>query len=218
MKTATAIVLAFIALTSAALSQTRCVQNDPAAVRIGTMTTSVTFQSSTPYGETYKDSSFVGDTSQPEDSSSYGTKPKSSGVGIEVTVWRVNGQVIYSVDPRMLTFSGDGPTIDSMRTMDLFNLMAQVIIGQGLSNGYSTCTGTCRENLVKVSFPACVARVGSGVNTRFESCNPGECCVRTYAVCCSDGSNAPFIQLVGSSGSACSGSGPSGTNCESTCP
>jgi len=206
MKTATAIVLAFIALTSAAFSQTRCVQNDPAAVRVGTMTTTVVFPSSTQNEEVFKDST------------SYATKPKSSGVGFEITVWRINGQTIYSVDPRTMTFNGDGPTIDSMKTLDLFNLIAQVVVGQGLSNGYSSCTGTCRENLVKVSLPACVERVGSGVNTRFEWCNPGDCCVRTYAVCCSDGTNAPFITLVGSSGSTCTGSGPTGGRCESTCP
>lgn len=217
MKTATAVVIAFIVLASAAFSQTRCMQNDPSAVPIGRMTTSIAFQSNVE--DIYKDSTGVQQDSTDRDTAVSGTKPKNNGqVSIEVLVWRINGQIIYSVDPQAITFSGSDEAIDSMPTMQLFDLMAQVIVGQGFANGFSGCSGTCGNTIVKVNFPACVARVGRGIATRLESCNPGYCCTRSYSICCPNGGGAPFVTLVGSTGAACSGSGPSGGRCESTCP
>jgi hypothetical protein len=60
----------------------------------------------------------------------------------------------------------------------------------------------------------CVHRSGLDTNTRFEPCSLTSCCIRTYAVCCPNGTSSPVITLLSSQITGCSPSG----YCESTCP
>jgi len=215
MKTAIATAFTFIVLTGAAFSQSlRCIQGDPSAVLIGTMTTSITFQSSSP-ADTTVDSSQTPNAGR----DFYGTKPKNTGdVIIDVYVWSIGGKTVYNPNLGGMRFSGSDEAVDGMSTMDLLNLIAQVTVGQGLAENYSVCGATC-GSVVKVAYPSCISRTGSGLNTRFESCGGDGCCIRTYSLSCPDGSGAPYIKLLGSSSSAtCTGSGPSGGACVSTCP
>jgi hypothetical protein len=103
-----------------------------------------------------------------------------------------------------------------MSTQMLFDLLAQAAIGRGMSAGYSVCAESCTSNVARISLPACVRRLGQGTGTRFESCDPGSCCLRTYAICCSDGLGAPRLTLVGSMSSGCS-AGSIGSGCEPVC-
>jgi hypothetical protein len=222
MKTAIATAVAFIVLTGAAFSQTlKCIQGDPSAVLIGTMTTSITFQTQSADTVPSSTDSLADSSTAPTSGGDlYGTKPKNTGdVIIDVYVWSIGGKTVYAPNLNAMTFSGSDQAIDDMSTMDLLNLIAQVSVGQGLAHNYSTCGGTSTSNQVKVAYPSCISRVGSGLNTRFESCGGDGCCIRTYAVCCPDGSNAPYIKLIGASSSAtCGGTGASGGACVSTCP
>jgi hypothetical protein len=188
------------------------------------MRTTITFQSNVPpvdyvADSTLTDTSGVVRSDTGPTGESYGTKPKNTGdVVIEITVWTINNRTVYVPNLTGATFTGSDAAIDNMSTMDLLNLIAQVGIGQGFSEGYSTCPATCCGNVVKVAYPACISRVGRGLNTRFESCGGDGCCIRSYSLCCPDGGNAPYVRLMGSSGGTCSGTGASGSACESTCP
>jgi hypothetical protein len=67
---------------------------------------------------------------------------------------------------------------------------------------------------VTVVIPACVARSGSGISTKFSTCANSGCCTRYYGVCCPNGQGSPVVTLLSSSSTGCSGTG----TCESTCP
>lgn len=215
MKKLAATVCAFLlALSFASAQSAPCVSGDPTAVPVDTLRT--TLQVVSPIDPATQDTGATGGVG---DSVVFRSKAKSNGqITLEIFIWRVqNGGIVYSIDPNSITFSGDGSVIDSMSTQMIFDLLVQAAIGQGLNAGYSSCSnGSCENNLVRISLPSCVKRTGRGVDTRFVSCEPESCCLRTYALCCPLGSTAPVLHLVGMQGNGCSGASI-GSGCESLC-
>ncbi len=129
-----------------------------------------------------------------------------------------SGQKNYYIDPASISLAGNPTSINNTTTRALFGAMARATIAAGVAQGYTPCPGSCATPAMsEVNIPSCVGRHGTGLNTFFTTCAPGACCVRAYTVCCPNGpSGAAVINLIGSSGSTCSGSSY-GASCESTC-
>lgn len=146
-------------------------------------------------------------------------KEASKGhITLEVFVDRSsNGQIRYSINPMSLQFTGeDGGVIDAYSTREIFRLVEQAAIAQGILEGYTPCTPDCRSVTVNVCQNSCVSRSGQGVNTSFAICDASACCTRTYQVCCPDGAGAPVTRLVSVTGAHCDTmTGPG--QCESIC-
>ncbi len=175
--------------------QTSCIANDPTATVIDTVRAVITLP-----GEFNKN------------------QQGGSHIAFEFIVTRTSdGQINYSIAPNSFVFEGDPATIDAMGTRDLFRLAEQAAIAQGVMAGYTQCGPDCKSVTVKVCQTACVRRVGHGLATRFEACDPSACCTRTYQVCCPDGSGAPVTRLLSVEGAKCGGVGGTTGDCESVC-
>ncbi len=211
MRKLAATVCALVLVSSMAYAQApSCVASDPTAVPVDTIRTTLTIA---PPDSTSGDSSTAAD--QPK-GGALRAKAKSNGqITLEICIWRTQMGIVYSITPSSFTFGGDGSVIDSLLTSTIFDLASQTAIGQGIVKGYSTCSADCSNNIVLVQVPSCVQRTGGGISTQFISCETGSCCMRSYNVCCPDGSGAPTLQLVGTSGGGCGAS--SGSGCESLC-
>jgi len=134
---------------------------------------------------------------------------------MSIAIWRTGGKTDYFIDPDSITFTGNGGWVDDQSTAQLFELMSQMAISQGLALGYATCSPDCGSNLTtRVYAPACVKRTGQGLDTRFSSCELDAFSMREYLVCCPNGIEAPVTQLVFKlNGGLCPGDG-----CSATCP
>lgn len=213
-----ATVCAFLLMSSIALAQAPpCISGDSTATPIDTIQTSLTIASVAE--PVIADTAVVVDSSSVSSGVSFRTKGKSNGqITLDICIWRTATGITYSIPLNSIRFSGDGSAIDSMSTATLFDLMAQAAIGQGFAEGYSTCPQVCGSGFVHVVLPACVRRLGKGLDTKFESCVPGACCDRTYSLCCPNGGTAPYVELVGASGADCpAGDAANGGTCESLC-
>lgn len=147
-----------------------------------------------------------------------GSGKHSNTVALEVMVLRTrDGMIQYSINPGSFRFYGDPLEIDKYSTRDIFRLAEQAAIARGIMEGYTECTPDCKAVTVRVCQAACVSRSGSGLETKFESCDPTACCVRTYQVCCPDGSGTPVTRLVAIEGGQCGVSGADSGDCESIC-
>ncbi len=134
----------------------------------------------------------------------------------EVWIERSGGQVQYVINVTSIHFTGDGATVDAMSTKQIFDMIAQTTVAQGVALGHTSCPSNCNApTLAVVKIPACVQRLGTGLGTHFTVCGGGGCCTRVYNVCCPTGSSAPQITLASSSSPGCSGAA---AGCESTCP
>lgn len=206
MKTALATLFAILFLSGAAFAQTSCLSQNATAVPIDTVQATIALAPAT---ETPR-----GDTSTSIDGGTY--KTGTTGIIVDLVYFRVGDRIECGVTAESIRFNGIDPDkIDSLSTMELFNLISQVALGQALNNGYTGCSNTCR-NTFRVNLPACVERNGRGLETRFSSCRPGYCCTRIYSLCCPDGSTSPVVKLIGTeNGGDCAGVGPT---CQSTCP
>lgn len=141
-----------------------------------------------------------------------------SHIALEFLVTRTrDGQINYSIVPNSFHFEGDPAVIDAMGTRELFRMAEQAAIAQGVMAGYTQCGPDCKAVTVKVCQTACVRRIGTGLETRFEPCDPNACCTRTYQVCCPDGSGAPVTRLLSVEGAKCGATGGAGADCESIC-
>lgn len=140
----------------------------------------------------------------------------SSQIISEIWVTRsAGGQIQYVVNPQLIYFSGDGSKVDAMSTTQIFDLVAQAAVSEGISLGYTSCPGSCTSPATAiVRIPACVLRTGTGILTHFTVCSGSGCCVRVYDVCCPNGAGAPSVTLSSSSSPGCSPT----SGCESTCP
>ncbi len=213
-----ATVCAFLLMSSIALAQAPpCISDDPAAVPIDTIRTSLAIASIDE--PVIADPAIVVDSSSTGSGISYRTKGKSNGqITLDICIWRTQTGITYSIPLNSIRFSGDGSAIDSMPTATLFDLMAQAAIGQGFAEGFTTCPPVCGGTFVHVVLPACVRRLGKGLDTKFESCVPDACCDRTYSLCCPNGGTAPYVELVGAAGADCpAGDAANGGDCESLC-
>ncbi len=201
MKTAiTSLLLLVSVLSTVALSQqTTCPSNDPTLHVIDTIRTSVQFPG--PGGELSK-----------------GQQGNTGVATFEIMVYRTgDGPVQYSILPNSFRFAGDPVAIDGMGTREIFRMAEQAAIAQGILAGYTVCTQDCQAVTVRVCQTACVRRIGSGIDTRFEPCDPNACCIRTYQVCCPDGAGAPVTHLLSVEGAQCAGGVGGGGECESVC-
>lgn len=126
------------------------------------------------------------------------------------------GQISYRIDPGSIHFSGDPVTINSLSTIQVFDLIATATVSNGVVIGATPCPSSCTTpSYATVVQPSCVTRGGNGENTYFSACFSTGCCRRTYSVCCPNGPNSPQIVLVSAQSSTCIGMGG---GCESTCP
>lgn len=123
----------------------------------------------------------------------------SGGVEIELVADSIN----VKVDPNN--------AIDSVSTVEVFNLLSRQSIVDAISRNYVSCPIDCQTPaLVTVRTSSCVARSGSGVTTAFAPCTTGAC-RRHYSVC--GNSTDPTITMTGSTTDGCVSSG-----CSGTCP
>lgn len=143
----------------------------------------------------------------------------SSGNDIvwEVFVARTgSGQINYVINVGSIQFTGDGAVVDAMSTKQIFDLIAQMTVAQGIGLGYTSCPSNCNTpTQAVVKIPACVQRIGTGTDTHFTVCGGSGCCTRVYNVCCPTGNGVPLITLASSNSPGCSGAA---AGCESTCP
>ncbi len=132
----------------------------------------------------------------------------------DICVWRTStGRVDYVVKTESIRFVGNCADADSISTADLFDLLAQADISQGIALGYTPCGVPCSESeTTRVYADACVQRVGSGCTTQFIACAGSGYCSRRYSVCCPNGPGSPVLNLLSIDAPACAGSG-----CESAC-
>lgn len=132
----------------------------------------------------------------------------------DICVWRTSaGRVEYVINVESIRFSGNCADADSISTADLFDLLAQADISQGIALGYATCGDLCGDTeTTRVYEDACVQRVGSGCATQFTVCAGSGFCSRRYNVCCPNGPGSPVLRLLSTDAPACTGFG-----CESTC-
>jgi len=138
-------------------------------------------------------------------------------MGWEIVVERSSsGQNNYLINLGSISFTGNSADVDNMTTSQIFTLIGQSTVAQGVTLGYTPCPPSCvSPSIVEVRLPACVGRIGTGTATHFQACDT-DCCVRTYHVCCPNGPGAPIIDLVSTSGPSCSGY-IQGVPCTSTC-
>lgn len=130
----------------------------------------------------------------------------------QVIVWQLSsGRTDYVLDPNAISISAPCTGIDGLSTSALFSMLAQAAVTQGVAAGFSLCPANCSDgSLVRVYFPACVNRTGSGCSTSFPPCGSNYS-TRDYTVCCPT-SGATLLTLLSSFCPSCTGVG-----CSSTC-
>ncbi len=125
----------------------------------------------------------------------------------EIFVFSVQGggAPVISISPGSILFSGDVTLLSSLSMADLFQKIAEESIRRAVAAGSIPCTPSCGGNFIRVSLPACVRPIGLGNLISLVACQPITCCVKTYSVCCPNGSSSPQVQLVASDCPGCSG-------------
>lgn len=141
-------------------------------------------------------------------------------VDVEVIINRTStGRIDYVLNTNSIRCTGDcAGVIDNIPTGQLFGMLSQLAVAQGISNGYTACGPNCSTpTITKVYQSLCVSRTGSGNGTHFESCDVTAWCEKEYAVCCPPGASGPSITLIGTTANGSCGIGPNGQPCETTC-
>lgn len=140
----------------------------------------------------------------------------NSAIIWEYGIFRTSsGQIQYVINVASIHFTGDGGVVDGMTTKQIFDLISQASVAQGVALGHTACSTSCSApSYAVVRIPACVKRLGTGTDTFFEVCAGSGCCVRVYSVCCPAGGGGPNINLVSSTSPGCVNC----TGCDSTCP
>jgi hypothetical protein len=140
----------------------------------------------------------------------------SSGTSTQI-IWEIvfvqisGGHIDIAVDASSIHFSGDGWKVDAMSTLQIFDMIGEASIRAGITAGHIQCSDSC--TITHILLPACVARLGTGLETHFAPCGP-QCCIREYSVCCPPGID-PVITLLSASSPGCSPA--SSGECEPTC-
>lgn len=139
---------------------------------------------------------------------------------LEFIVYRTStGRIDYVLNPNSIRCTGNCVgVIDNIPTGQLFGMLSQLAVAQGISNGYTACGPNCSTpTITKVYQSLCVSRTGTGGGTRFQSCDVTATCEKEYAVCCPPGASGPSITLIGTTVVGNCGAGPNGIQCETTC-
>lgn len=145
---------------------------------------------------------------------------KPCRVMFEVIFYRTsNNRTDYVVNTGSIRAVGDcAGVIDNIPTGQLFGMLSQVAVAQGVANGYTVCGPSCSTPTITKAYQSlCVTRTGSGNATHFESCDVAAWCEKEYAVCCPPGASGPSITLIGTTMTGSCGIGPNGTPCQTTC-
>jgi len=145
---------------------------------------------------------------------------KGCAVGMEIIVYRTSGgRVDYVMNTSSIRFTGTcAGVIDNIPTGQLFGMLSQLAVAQGITNGYTTCGPSCSvPTITKVYQSLCVSRTGVGNGTSFHSCDITASCEKEYSVCCPSGASGPSITLIGITPSGACGIGPNGVLCQTTC-
>lgn len=145
---------------------------------------------------------------------------KECSIGMEIVVYRTSGgRVDYVLNTSSIHCTGDcAGVVDAIPTGQLFGMLSQLAVAQGIANGYTSCGPSCSiPTVTKVYQSLCVSRTGSGNGTHFVSCDITASCEKEYAVCCPPGASGPSITLIGTTPSGSCGIGPGGLPCQTTC-
>lgn len=145
---------------------------------------------------------------------------KECSIGMEIVVYRTStNRIDYVLNTSSIRCTGDcAGVIDAIPTGQLFGMLSQLAVAQGITNGYTACGPSCSTPTVtKVYQSLCVSRTGSGNGTHFQSCDITASCEKEYAVCCPPGASGPSITLIGVTPTGSCGIGPNGLPCETTC-
>ncbi|MEP7219174.1 MAG: hypothetical protein ABI876_09670 [Bacteroidota bacterium] len=81
----------------------------------------------------------------------YNTAPKSKGKDFisEITIWATStGQTQYSFSKSGIKFIGTDPSVQNISSSDLYNLIAQAAVEQGVAMGYNYCGSTGTQTRV----------------------------------------------------------------------
>jgi hypothetical protein len=142
------------------------------------------------------------------------TSTEECQIKTNVTVWRTStGAIDYIIDASSITYVGSCGSL-GLTTADIFSLLSQAAVYQGIQLGYSSCPTDCSTQTPTRVFAAlCVRRTGSGTSTHFEPCDMSSFCYREYTICCVNGT--PQVTEVPRTGDSC-GALTSGA-CETTC-
>jgi hypothetical protein len=144
------------------------------------------------------------------------TAAEECQIKANVTVWRTSsGAIDYVLDASSIVYIGSCGSL-GLTTADVFSLLSQAALQQGIALGYSPCSTDCtQQNAARVYAALCVRRTGSGESTRYEPCDMTSYCYREYSYCCPNGAYAPQINEIPRTGDGC-GAGVTGS-CEPTC-
>jgi|GEM_PF-1921755 len=212
MKFPFALITLFVALSLPAFSQgTGCLTQDSSAVLIDAFKVDLTLTGNDQQSSTV-DAPIIPEDRPPEMKASGKGGIGSGHVIVDVSVWNVQGRPVIAISNGTVDFKGDPVAVEKMSASEIFAMLTQAAIGQGLGRKSLSCTAECGGYLVEVVQPACVSREMTESGMVLKTCNLSDCCVKTYMVCCPTGSASPVIKEVSSKGSGCTSSG-----CESTC-
>jgi hypothetical protein len=219
------LLLALVGTVSGWAQSTGCLQKHPetSATPAGSMQVTLTLAPSTTFdGTTLTEGA---STKKPKGKKGVGTSAAGTDqtgtviVSIDIVFWRnARGGVDYVFDPSAIRFDGmDEGTIDGTSTLQLFDMIGQEIVSQGIRMGLNECSPDCENpsTVTRVFSSSCVERVGSGLKTRFICCNNKSYCERAYTACCPNGVDAPVIKLRSVASGTCSGTK---AKCEPACP
>ena len=95
------------------------------------------------------------------------TNQDTASVEWETVVGVVSGDTILFLHPGSIAVTGGGSEVDSIGTVELFDLLATASVRRAVENGYLYGDPCSPSNGVSVSIPVCVTRLGSGVFTSF---------------------------------------------------
>ncbi|MEO5929254.1 MAG: hypothetical protein ABIR47_04930 [Candidatus Kapaibacterium sp.] len=79
----------------------------------------------------------------------YNTAPKGKDIISEITIWATStGQMQYSFSKSGIKFIGTDPSVQNISSSDLYNLIAQAAVEQGVAMGYNYCGSTGTQTRV----------------------------------------------------------------------
>jgi hypothetical protein len=84
--------------------------------------------------------------------------------------------------PESIRFIGNCDSADQVPTSEIFRSLAETALSQGIAQGYILCTPDGTR--ARVLTPACVQRLGSNCDTRFQACDSTRYAIHDYLVKC----------------------------------
>ena len=216
MKVVLATLSLLLALTVSVFAQGGgCLSGGSGAVKVDSFQVDLTFGGDAPSQySTGGDASSTGSTGSGGAKISSASKTASGHVIVDVSVWSIQGRPAISISDGTVEYKGDPTILGNTTAAELFRMLTQAAIGQAVARGDIACTPDCNttNGTVQIIQPACVHREPSYDGMNFVSCDGYACCVKTYMVCCPDGSSSPVVKEISSKSSGCVD-----PKCESTC-